>query len=178
MNQLLIGFSSLLLFLSFSVVKAQEITSLKNEEQNILQAIDTLFSPAANSNGHQIILNSDLEILKSTISLFVGEKSKIKDTVLIQRVDTVYLEARQAQNANSIILGSGNMDFIWVLLAVLSMMGCVFLIFLNFKNKRQKKDSTERLKTIETEFERHKKNSIDRERRLMRDLIDARKAEE
>ena len=179
MNQLIIGFSSFLLLLSFSISKAQENIHPIDDAQNILYAVDTLFRPAANSSTYQIIRNSELQGLKLMISDLVDEKSIIKDSVIIQRVDTIYLETPQYQKTNSIVLGESNsMNFIWVIMTVLFMLGCLFLMFLNFKNKSQKMDSTERLKTLETEFERHKKSSIDRERKLMRDLIDARETDD
>jgi len=99
--------------------------------------------------------------------------------VSILRVDTVYLESKVSQDSPSnAATRSSDYSTLWMIAALLFMVISLVLLVIGFKSRRTMKDSLDRLNTLEADFERHKTNSVNRERKLMRELIDARNVEE
>lgn len=175
-----IGFKIFLLCLTFytSSLQAQEAS---NDEvsKNIIQSMDTLFRAATNSTNFRVISNSDLEQLKARINSALASKVNGKAPVSILRVDTVYLESKVSQESPSnAVAGLSDYSILWMVAALLLIVISLVLLVMGFKSRRTMKDSLDRLNTLESDFERHKTNSINRERKLMRDLIDARNVEE
>jgi hypothetical protein len=180
MNRFTIGFKIFLLYLIFytSSLPAQEASNAE-VSKNIIQSMDTLFRPAANSTNFSVINNSDLEQLKVGINSALASKVNGKVPVSILRVDTVYLESKVSQDSPSnAAAGLSDYSTLWMIAALLFMVISLVLLVMGFKSRRTMKDSLDRLNTLEADFERHKTNSISRERKLMRDLIDARNVEE
>jgi hypothetical protein len=180
MNRFTIGFKIFLLYLIFytSSLQAQEASNAE-VSKNIIQSMDTLFRPAANSTNFRIISNSDLERLKVGINSALASKVNGKAPVSILRVDTVYLESKVSQDSPSnAATRSSDYSTLWMIAALLFMVISLVLLVIGFKSRRTMKDSLDRLNTLEADFERHKTNSVNRERKLMRDLIDARNVEE
>ena len=178
MNQRLIGLSVIILLLSYSLAKAQEPARPQTEVLDLMDGIDSLFSPAANSSDYLIIRDVDLENLKAEISNTFLEKSQSQNTAYVSSAEPVNLTpANVVSSSFSAEEKSQNYNFLWILATIVLFAVCLILVYLNSKNRLQMIDSIDRLKTLEGDFEQHKKASVDRERKLMRDLIDARSME-
>ena len=69
-------------------------------------------------------------------------------------------------------------DQLYPILIGFFLITCSILIFVYFTNLKKVKESQTRLADLEDEFSNYKSTMIDRERKLMRDLIDAQNSEE
>ncbi len=181
MNPQFLRIHALLWILIFSLpsVYAQDNSTSSSRASSVIQSMDTLFQPAANSSGYFIIRNSDLERLKKDITTVISEKLSVQSPQAIERIDTVYIEKEGLQATSSELAGiATDYTWLWIITTIIFMLACVILAFLNSRNRKQTKDSIDRLANLQTDFDRHKMNSIERERKLMRELIDARSGQE
>jgi len=145
--------------------------------------MDTLFKPALNSEGFLVIKSSELEILKNQIQAQfnfleaeVNRTSKFK-VDSIQQAPTALAE----NNVEGISLVQNHkegFDQLYFVLIGLFLITCSILIFVYYRNLKKVKESQIRLEELENEFSTYKSTMVDRERKLMRKLIDARNPEE
>jgi hypothetical protein len=180
MNHFILGFKIFFLCLIFytSSIQAQEASNAE-VSKNIIQSMDTIFRKASNSANFRIISNSDLARLKVRISSAIESTGNRQTPVSVVRVDTVYLENKAYQDSTSnVAINSSGFSILWMIATLFFIMISVLLSIMGLKSRKTMMDSLDRLNTLEGDFERHKTNSIDRERKLMRNLIDARNIEE
>jgi hypothetical protein len=147
---------------------------------------EEMFSPASNSSSHYIVNEKDLKKLKYIVQSHSDSTDLIVNSVLlnnqlksdslknsIKSVDSLtqilneklVVENRNYQTNQASIFG------IFFSIAAL----VILLFFLStayFRIKEKFKFSSESLAEVEKNFDAHKKNAIDRERKLMRELID------
>jgi hypothetical protein len=149
--------------------------------------MDTLFVPSTNSEGFLVIKSSEYEKLKKQIKAQfefleseVNRSNKLgRDS--IQQVSTTLEEntgnSSEIDELTTIQNQEGAFDQLYPILIGFFLITCSILIFVYFTNLRKVKESQTRLADLENEFSNYKSTMIDRERKLMRDLIDARKPE-
>ncbi|MFN3998129.1 hypothetical protein [Algoriphagus sp.] len=176
----LIGLSTvLLLFLFFPAVSQKSTASVT---ENSTQASDTIFRQASNSPGYLVVKKADwdrlrkvwTDSLKKNQELLIQEQKKYTskvDSLQQFKASTNNQELSPKSDNNP----SNPLDFTIPILAlslgVLIIYGAVITIKL-LSQKIGQKSQIERLDQIEKDFEQHKRNSIERERKLMRELID------
>jgi len=142
--------------------------------------MDTLFRPALNSEGFLLIKSSELEILKKQIQAQfnfleaeVNRTSKFK-VDSIQQAPTA-LAGNNGGGRSPVQNQEGGFDQLYFVLIGLFLITCSILVVIYYRNLEIVKESQTRLAELDNEFSTYKSTMIDRERKLMRELIDARK---
>lgn len=166
-----------LLFLFFPAVSQKSTASVTETD---IQAFDTIFSQASNSPGYLVVKKADwdklrkvwTDSLKQNEELLVLEQKKYNAKVdSIQQID----DSANIQESKPVNKPTNPSDFTIPILALslglLIIYGAVITIRL-LSQKIGLKSQIERLDQLEKDLERHKRNSIERERKLMRELID------
>ncbi len=131
-----------------------------------------------------MIKSSELEILKNQIQAQfnfleaeVNRTSKFKvDSIqktpitLVENIGSRRISPVQNQE-------EGGFDPLYFVLIDLFLITCSILIFIYYRNLKKVKESQTRLEELENEFSNYKSTMVDRERKLMRELIYTRKLE-
>lgn len=166
-------------------VWAKQISPESTTPRRILLSMDTLFKPASNSDGFLVVKSSDLEILKKQIQeQFDLLESKANETSKLVNDNTPVTPSTQIENTVSsgevlsIKNQEGGFDQLYVIIIGFFIVSCLILIVVYYSNLKKVKESKIRLADLENEFSDYKSTMIERERKLMRDLIDARNKEE
>jgi hypothetical protein len=147
-----------------------------------LEVSDTIFRRATNSPGYLVVKEADwdrlrkiwTDSLKQNQELLIQEQKKFN-----AKVDSLQQIEASTNNQKTTPKSDNNptnpSDFTIPILALslglLIIYGAVITIKL-LSQKTGHKSQIDRLDQIEEDFERHKRNSIERERKLMRELID------
>lgn len=156
-----------------------------------MDSLDLIFTQnfynASNSNDFRIINQSDLNLLKSTIfykfnrqnqelaSLAKELKFRI-DSIqeLKEKSELLILENKDLKRPNpKEYLFNLRLDMVILpslILVLILIIAYQFLFF--FKYKKECQESREIYLTIDKDFESYKKNAIERERKLVREIID------
>lgn len=183
---------SLIILPSFTF--AQESTDDKGSLQSgtIDSQFDYIYSVSNNFQEYKVVKRTNLDQLKSNILdsmrtmrtevgdlklLIVSEKDSIENlNTILASAETQKQEAI-AEKDNFSFLGMGihkavYSSMMWILVAVLAVALAIFSFqyFSSFKKiiKAQKD-----LADVQEEFDNHRKNMLDRERKLKRELVDA-----
>ena len=153
---------------------------------------DYVYSVSNNFQEYKVVKRTNLDQLKSNILdsmrtmrtevgdlklLIVNEKDSIKNLNAILATAETEKLAAIAEKDNFSFLGMGihkgvYSSMMWVLVAVLAAALAIFSFkyFTSFKKiKKAQKDLAE----VQEEFDTHRKNMLDRERKLKRELVDA-----
>ena len=158
--------------LSITNAKGQSVPSKKD-----LSIFDTLFRTATNSPEYVVASKSQIKVLKEYFekeraeSLKTIELQEKKISLLQNSMDSVLRNAN-IQNSEPIISQSG--DYPIVLLVVLACLSALLiaLYFRGLNERKQYKEGLDSYHNLVLEFDLHKKNAIERERKLMRKVID------
>jgi hypothetical protein len=171
------------LFMSCSTSFAQQPKQNDQSIERILVFMDTLFSPAANSEGFLIIKLQDLDVLKKQIRLEVKSlQDDVTDERSLSKDSTTQTSAllentrKQVPKTISQISQNGISNQLYLVLLGFLLLVSVILAYIYFRNQKKVKEFKNRLIDVENEFSNYKSTMIDRERKLMRELIDARKS--
>jgi hypothetical protein len=166
-----------------SQVLANQLDPKSTTPRRILLSMDTLFKPALNSEGFLLIKTLELEILKNQIQAqFNFLEAEVNRTSKF-RIDSIQqTPTALAENNGGGISPVQNQeegfDQPYFVLIGLFLITCSILIFVYYRNLKKVKESQIRLEELENEFSTYKSSMVDRERKLMRKLIDARNSEE
>lgn len=189
-----------LLLLAISLIIIPLITFAQTEttEEGSLDSgtIDSqfeyIYSVSNNFQEYKVVKRTNLDQLKSNIldsmrtmrtevgdlkGLIVSEKDSIKNLNSILVTAETEKQEAIAEKDNFSFLGMGihkavYSSFMWILVAVLASALAIFSFqyFSSFKKIRKaQKDLAE----VQEEFDNHRKNMLDRERKLKRELVDA-----
>ncbi|WP_339875709.1 hypothetical protein [uncultured Algoriphagus sp.] len=182
------------LMISLSTSYAQEVEENKGslDSGTIDSQFDYIYSISNNFQEYKVVKRTNLDQLKSnmldSMRTMRQEVSDLKGLIASQKdsignlnntlvsTETEKQEAI-AEKDNFSFLGMGihkavYSSFMWILVAVLAGALAIFSFqyFSSFKKiKKAQKDLAE----VQEEFDNHRKNMLDRERKLKRELVDA-----
>jgi hypothetical protein len=153
--------------------------------KKIYVAMDTLFKPAANADGFFVMSSQDLTFLKNQIKVEINsiqlpapEKISAVNDTISQLPEPIENSDYQLPEEEFSTFQTAEFAQVYLILAAFFLFACLVLFFVYAKNLKKVKESEIRVVDLENEFSNYKSSMIDRERKLMRDLIDARKLEE
>lgn len=187
----LLGF---FLFFGCSIVSAQDTTATQNSLRSgtITSQFDYIYRVSNGFQEYEVVKKSNLEQLKANVLDSIRTRNKevadlktqlgsLDDSVVIVKE----LLAAEVAQKNEAIADRDNFNFLgmgiqktvysslmWILVVVLSCALGFFAMqyFRSFgRIKKAEKDFLE----VQEEFEQHRKNTLDRERKLKRELINA-----
>lgn len=174
----LIGLSTVLLLFLFFPALSQD--SKASATENSTQASDTIFRQASNSPGYLVVKKADWDRLRKVWTdsltqneeLLIREQKKYNAKVdSIQQIVGSEILQESKPDTNPTNPSDFSIPILALSLGLLIIYGAVITIKL-FSQKIGLKSQIERLDQLEKDLEQHKRNSIERERKLMRELID------
>lgn len=170
--------STVILLLLFLPAVSQESTVSATEKSS--QASDTIFRQASNSPGYLVVKKADwdrlrkvwTDSLKQNEELLIREQKKYNAKIdsIEQIVDPAKIPDSKPVN-NPTNPSDFTIPILGFSLGLLIIYGAVITIKL-LSQKIGLKSQIERLDQLEKDLEQQKRNSIERERKLMRELID------
>ncbi|WP_192347637.1 hypothetical protein [Algoriphagus sp. Y33] len=187
-----------LILISLIAVPSFSFAQEDNEEKGSLKSgtidsqFDYIYSVSNNFQEYKVVKRTNLDQLKSNILdsmrtmrtevgdlklLIVSEKDSIKNLNAILAIAETEKQEAIAEKDNFSFLGMGihkavYSSMMWIVVAVLAGALAIFSFqyFSSFKKIRKaQKDLAE----VQEEFDNHRKNMLDRERKLKRELVDA-----
>lgn len=144
-------------FQEYEVVKKANLEQLKS---NVLDSIRTLSKKATDLNIQLQSLNDSVVIVKQLLTAEVAQKNE----AIANRDNFSFLGIGIQKTVYSSLM--------WMLVVVLSG-ALAFFAFQYFKSFGRIKKAENDFLDVREEFELHRKNTLDRERKLKRELIDA-----
>ena len=144
-------------FQEYEVVKKANLEQLKS---NVLDSIRTLSKKATDLNIQLQSLNDSVVIVKQLLTAEVAQKNE----AIANRDNFTFLGIGIQKTVYSSLM--------WVLVAGLAG-ALAFFAFQYFKSFGRIKKAEHDFLDVREEFELHRKNTLDRERKLKRELIDA-----
>lgn len=185
-----------LLFLlsGISIANAQDSTATQNSLRSgtITSQFDYIYRVSNNFQGYEVVDKSNLEKLKAnvldsiqTMSKEVSElklqMSTMDDSVIIYK----NLLSAEIEEKNQAIADRDNFSFLgigiqktayssmmWVLVFALAA-ALAFFAVQYFRSSSKIAKAEKGLIEVQEEFEQHRKNTLERERKLKRELVDA-----
>lgn len=185
--------------LSFLVICGTTAFSQENSEfgsslntGTIVSQFEYIYRTSNNFQEYEVVKKSNLEALKS----------HILDSLKVYKDQIVMLKSEKTAQADSVLLLSGELaravkekeeaidakesfsflgmniqktlysSIMWIIVAVLGGM-LLFFSMQYFKSSGRIRKAQKDLEDLQGEFEQHRKNALDRERKLKRELIDA-----
>ena len=175
---------------SFSQENSEDKGSLNSG--TIDSQFEYIYSVSNNFQEYKVVKRTNLDKLKSNILdsmvtmrkevgdlklLIVSEKDSIKNLNAILETAETEKQAAIDEKDNFSFLGMGihkavYSSMMWVLVAVLAGALAIFS-FQYFTSFRKIKKAQKDLADVQEEFDNHRKNMLDRERKLKRELVDA-----
>ncbi|MEB2783063.1 hypothetical protein [Algoriphagus persicinus] len=186
---ILIAFMTLPFF-TFAQDSSEDKGSL--ESGTIDSQFDYIYSVSNNFQEYKVVKQSNLDQLKSHILdsmrtmrtevgdlklLLVSEKDSVKNLNTILATAETEKQEAIAEKDNFSFLGMGihkavYSSMMWILVAVLAGALAIFS-FQYYSSFRKIKKAQKDLAEVQEEFDNHRKNMLDRERKLKRELVDA-----
>lgn len=183
-----------LLFSGISIAFAQDSTATQNSLRSgtITSQFDYIYRVSNNFQEYEVVKKSNLEQLKSNVLDSIRTMSKqvaalnlqmstMDDSVVIVKE---LLEA-EIEEKNLAIADRDNFSFLgmgiqktayssmmWILVVVLAA-ALSFFAFQYFRSSSKIAKAEKDLYEVQEEFDQHRKNTLERERKLKRELIDA-----
>lgn len=177
----LFGLSTLFLLLIWFPASSQQASVSVTE--STIQASDTIFRQATNSPGYLVVKKEDwdklskvwTDLLRQNEELLIEEQKKYSAKIdSIQQTVVPSNIPEPSPNSENNSTNSSNISTLALSIALIFfIIYSAVITFRLFSQKLGLKSQIDRLDQIEKDFDQHKKNSIERERKLMRELIDA-----
>ncbi|PZX49890.1 hypothetical protein [Algoriphagus chordae] len=187
-----------LILITFISLPSFTFAQANSEDKGSLQSgtidsqFDYIYSESNDYQEYKVVKRTNLDKLKSNILdsmrtmrkevgdlklLIVSEKDSINTLITTLATAEVEKQDAIAQKDNFSFLGMGihkavYSSFMWILVAVLAGALAVFS-FQYFSSFRKIKKAQKDLAEVQEEFDNHRKNMVDRERKLKRELVDA-----
>lgn len=175
---------------TFAQENSEDKGSLKSG--TIDSQFEHIYSVSNNFQEYKVVKRTNLDQLKSNILdsmvtmrkevgdlklLIVSEKDSIKNLNAILATAETEKQAAIDEKDNFSFLGMGihkavYSSMMWILMAVLAGALAIFS-FQYFTSFRKIKKAQKDLAEVQEEFDNHRKNMLDRERKLKRELVDA-----
>lgn len=194
MKRISLGLLVLLFLCGVQVALAQdENTTQPSLDKGTLESqFDYIYSVSNNFQEYKVVKKTNLDQLKSNIldSIKVSrekvsalnlELKSQKDSIgsLNSKLKTTEIQKQEAIDAkdNFEVLGMGvdktvYSTFMWLLVAGL-VIALVFFSVQFFRSFKKIKKAQLNLEEVQEEFDQHRKNTLERERKMKRELIDA-----
>lgn len=194
MKRISLGILAFLFFCGVQAVLAQdENTTQPSLDKGTLESqFDYIYSVSNNFQEYKVVKKTNLDQLKSNIldSIKVSrekvsalnlELKSQKDSIgsLNSKLKTTEIQKQEAIDAkdNFEVLGMGvdktvYSTFMWLLVAGL-VIALVFFSVQFFRSFKKIKKAQLNLEEVQEEFDQHRKNTLERERKMKRELIDA-----
>jgi len=190
---------SVFLLLAFSVfglsaALAQDSTATQNSLRSgtIPSQFDYIYRVSNNFQEYEVVKKSNLEQLKAnvldsirTMSKEVSDLKMLMSTLDDSVVIVKELLAAEIEQKNQAIADRDNFSFLgmgiqktayssmmWVLVMILAV-ALSFFAMQYFRSSSKISKAEKDLLDVQEEFEQHRKNTLERERKLKRELIDA-----
>ncbi|MBN7802236.1 hypothetical protein J0A67_15285 [Algoriphagus aestuariicola] len=144
-------------FQEYEVVKKAYLEQLKS---NVLDSVQTLSKKVSDLNLQMSSLNDSVSIVKERLSAEMEEKNQ----AIADRDNFNFLGIGIQKTLYSTLM--------WTLVAILSG-ALAFFAMQYFKSFGRIKKAEKDFLEVQEEFDQHRKNTLDRERKLKRELIDA-----
>lgn len=154
-------------------IKGQSLSS----ENDYSVLFDTLFRTASNSPDYVIAKKSNLRSLKE---YFEKERLEKLKTIEIQEnklgllnssLDSA-IKSAEKQNSDRIVINSGNYPIVLLIVVAALIALLVAITMRGMTERKLYKESKDSYDNLVLELDLHKKNAIERERKLMRKVID------
>jgi len=168
------------------LVGFQMMPSIKDKTEEKIDLGDSIFQRATNSPDYLVVKENDFKAFKSSLKNDLSNlynNLNAAETELMIQSDSIknwkiYLEEANAKIKNNKKLNLNSQSFfkfpIWLLVLIIILLAYSIFISLRFFSLYyQGISADERLDIITRDFISYKKNTIEKERKLMRDLIDA-----
>lgn len=169
----LVQLSIICLFSSMNVCIGQV-----KADHNTLDAFDSIFKTAQNSPAYVVASKADIHALKELLKLerdSLDIKLKTQEEEL-SRLKTatppVVVQANQQEEPSPAKAPSPSNYLIFQLVIALLVGVLIYFFMKDFSTKKEAKEAKDSYKNLVVEFEDHKKKAIERERKLMRKVID------
>lgn len=147
-------------------------------DNNLFNAFDSIFKTAMNSPAYVVASKADIESLKESLkverdSLYIKLQNQEKELSQLKIAEPpIVTQPNELEEISRPVEASSSNYLIFQLIIAL-LVGIVIYFFMkDFSIKKEIKEAKDSYKNLVTEFEEHKKKAIDRERKLMRKVID------
>lgn len=141
-----------------------------------LYAFDSIFRTAQNSPAYVVASKSDINKLKESLkterdSLYI--KLEVQEKQLSQlKSAPVKAQSENVEVTTSAVV-TDSPNYLMFQLVIALLVGVVIYFFMkDFSIKKEVREAKDSYKNLVSEFEEHKKKAIERERKLMRKVID------
>jgi hypothetical protein len=143
-----------------------------------IDAIDTVFRNATNSPGYVVASKADIQLLKNTLkmerdSLYSQLENQKKELSQLKSEKETVTQPTPVEESPKPVSSSSSPNYLLFQLIIALLVGAViFYCMKDFSTKKEVKEAKDSYKNLIVEFEDHKKKAIERERKLMRKVID------
>jgi len=145
-----------------------------------IAAFDSIFKTAVNSPAYVVASKSDIEVLKSTLkkerdSLTIKLQSQEKELSQLKLSSTPVAQSTPVEVADSPkpVSTSSSTNYLLFQLIIALLVGVIIYFFMkDFSIKKEVREAKDSYQNLVVDFETHKQKAIERERKLMRKVID------
>ena len=142
-----------------------------------LSAFDTIFKPAVNSPGYVVASKDQVNLLKEFFQNEISNQVKItqikeKEIYQLTSLADSLRKIKSLESPTSLPSTKSYISSILISIVVVLLFTLIGLFFRGFKTRKELKDGKDSYFNLEKEFDLHKRNAIERERKLMRKVID------
>jgi hypothetical protein len=142
-----------------------------------LSPFDTIFQPALNSPAYVVASKDKVNSLRKYFENEISKQiqtTELKEEEIIELNNSLDSLIKITSQYKPLTQSSSKIDFSTILIVVnLALFIVIVGLFFNgFQTRKSLKEGKDSYVNLEKEFDLHKKNAIERERRLMRKVID------
>lgn len=147
-------------------------------DNNLLNAFDSIFKTAMNAPAYVVASKADIESLKESLkverdSLYIKLQNQEKELSQLKIAEPpIVTQPNELEEISRPVEASSSNYLIFQLIIALLVGTVIYFFMKDFSIKKEIKEAKDSYKNLVTEFEEHKKKAIDRERKLMRKVID------
>ena len=169
----LIQIASICLFSSINVCLGQS-----KADDNVLYAFDSIFKTAQNSPAYVVASKSDINSLKQSLkterdSLYIKLQVQEKQLSQLKSAPAPVKAQSEKVEVTTAAVATDSPNYLMFQLVIALLVGVVIYFFMkDFSIKKEVKEAKDSYKNLVSEFDEHKKKAIERERKLMRKVID------
>lgn len=146
-------------------------------DNHILYAFDSIFRTALNSPAYVVASKEDIQTLKESLkverdSLYIKLQNQEKELSQLKSAAPIVAQPSIVQEIPQPVEAPASNYLIFQLIIALLVGAVIYFFMKDFSVKKEVKEAKDSYKNLVTEFEDHKKKAIERERKLMRKVID------
>ena len=147
-------------------------------DNHILYAFDSIFKTAQNSPAYVVASKSDINSLKQSLkterdSLYIKLQVQEKQLSQLKSAPAPVKAQSEKVEVTTAAVATDSPNYLMFQLVIALLVGVVIYFFMkDFSIKKEVKEAKDSYKNLVSEFDEHKKKAIERERKLMRKVID------